>query len=254
MLQSLDMNDNKKLVIGVLILVVIGVGYYLVAGKNKNQQEVTIQNEASSSMSEGDEDGNVVTYKDPTTKESVTIAFLPDGQSATLNGLGYNAISLTVATSGSGARYVNEGEGLEVWNRGDDVTISRAEKEIFVGNVGGMTTAEKLTASPWVWEATTIADAVVEPKIKGAFVITFDSKTGQINATTDCNNVFGPYTVEGDKLKFGALGMTKKFCEGSQDDIFAAQLNEVSSFYFTGSGALVLQFGKSSDHMLFGKQ
>lgn len=251
------MNDNKKLVIGVAILIAVVAGYLLFINKNHKPPAVNVPDKEGVTVGEEETASNqekTFTFTSPTTKENVSLTFSADGQTASLSGLGFEATPLSVATSGSGARYINDGEKLEVWNRGDDVTISRAEKEIFTGNIGGLTEVEKLTASPWVWQATTIADAVIEPKVKDAFVITFNPKEGTINATTDCNNVFGPYTVEGDKLKFGALGMTKKFCKGSQDDIFGAQLAEVSSYYFTGSGALVLQFGTSADHMLFGKQ
>lgn len=256
------MNMNNKKLFILLLIIVIGVVGYLLFSNKSPKQSVTDNSAQENSSVESTTDNTAkediektFTFTSPTSKESVAMTFSADGETATLNGLGYESISLDVATSGSGARYVNAAEQLEVWNRGEEVTISRAEKEIFTGNVGGLTDIDRLTASKWVWQATTIKDAVIEPKAKDAFVISFDTKEGTINVATDCNAIFGPYTVEGeDKLKFGALGMTKKFCDGSQDSIFAEQLSEVSSFYFTGSGALAFQFGSSADHMLFGKQ
>lgn len=197
--------------------------------------------------------GTSVVFTDPDTKESVTVVFDQSHDTAALTGLGYAGTTLHLAVAASGARYVNEAENLEVWNRGNDVTISKDGREIFSGNVGGQTDADKLEEATWSWQATTIGDAVTEPS-STVFTLTFDKAVGTVHGTTDCNNFSGQYTVgANNSLSFGPLAMTKKFCEGSQEGVYVDALANVRSFSFAGSGALVLELASSSGSMLFGK-
>lgn len=194
-------------------------------------------------------------FTDPVSKESVTITFNQEGGSAILSGLSYTDLKLKSAVSASGTRYLDESGKVEVWLRGESMTISQNDKQVFAGNVGGQSDAEKLTGSVWVWQATTAGGKVIEPKDKTAFTLTFNSAEKTLNAATDCNNIFGPYTLgENNKLAFGDLGMTRKYCEGSQETDFAEGLGKVKSFSFNGAGALVLEFTTEGDSMLFGKK
>jgi heat shock protein HslJ len=114
--------------------------------------------------------------------------------------------------------------------------------------------AEKIASTTWTWKSTNAGGKVVEPKDKTAFTIAFNTADKAVNATTDCNTVFGPYVVDAsNKLTFGALGMTKMYCQGSQETEFVDGLSKVKKFYFNGSGALVLEFSSPSDYMLFEK-
>lgn len=194
-------------------------------------------------------------FTDPSSKESVTIVFDQSNDTATLSGLGYGELALKPAVSASGARYLDATGDLEVWNRGEQVTISKNGKQIFFGNIGGNTDREKLEANTWVWLATMADGKAIEPKNSTAFTITFNASQKTLNATTDCNSIFGPYTIdENNSLTFGSLGMTEMYCEGSQEADFAEGLSKVKSFTFNGSGALVLEFASGSGSMLFGKK
>lgn len=48
-------------------------------------------------------------------------------------------------------------------------------------------------------------------------VLTFDALNKSVNATTECNNMFGTYTIDLYALNFGPLASTKMYCEGKMD-------------------------------------
>jgi len=195
--------------------------------------------------------GDEVVFTDPASDASVSVSFDQENNKAFLTGLGYQGLPLESAISASGARYVNDDENVEVWNRGNDVTISKDGDEIFVGNIGGQSDADKLDGT-WNWQATTIDDQVIEPATADKFTITFNEADGKVNGTTDCNGFFGPYTVDGNALTFGPLGATLMYCEGSQENEFTSALSQTKSFFFAGSGALVLELEEGGT-MLFGR-
>lgn len=232
------MNNKNILVVVVVLIVIIGFSVFYT---NKSKEQAALPDPSTA-----------ITFTNPTSAEKVSVVFDQQKSTATINGLGYTNLVLNSEVSASGAHYTNKSENIELWNRGDGVTISKNGQEIFSGNIGGQSDTGKLTANTWVWQATTIADKVTEPK-DTSFTITFNPTDGIMNATTDCNAIFGPYTAKDKILTFGTLGMTKKFCEGSQEGVFAEHLGKVASFTFNGSGALVLELASNGDTMLFGK-
>lgn len=193
-------------------------------------------------------DKSGITFINPFTEDKVDVAF--ENESAVLSGLGYNQLVLQQATSASGARFINEDAGLELWNRGEEVTISRSGKEIFSGNTTGETDSEKLNGT-WVWQATTLNGVVTEPKRPGVFALTFRVDTATVQGKTDCNGFGGSYKAGANgSLIFGSLNSTLMYCEGSQEQEFVSAISAVDSYYFTGSGALVLELRKGGT-MLF---
>lgn len=48
-------------------------------------------------------------------------------------------------------------------------------------------------------------------------VLTFDALNKAVNATTECNNMFGTYTLDLYAIKFSEMASTKKHCEGKMD-------------------------------------
>ncbi|MCC7357594.1 META domain-containing protein [Candidatus Uhrbacteria bacterium] len=233
---------NKNILVVVIILIItIGFSVFY-KGKNKEQ----VVSPAPSTA---------ITFTSPASSEKVSVVFNEEKSTATLTGFGYTNLVLTSEVSASGARYVNKSENLELWNRGESVTLSKDGKQIFSGNIGGQNDAEKMTSAKWTWQATSEDGKVVEPKDKIAFTIAFNTGDKMVNATTDCNTIFGPYTVDSDnKLTFGSLGMTRKYCEGSQETEFASGLSKIKKFYFNESGALVLEFSSPDNYMLFEKE
>lgn len=109
----------------------------------------------------------------------------------------------------------------------------------------------KLEGKTWVWNATTMNnDEVTSPKELNAFTITFN-EDGKFNGTTDCNNYFGEYTLDGNKLTFGGMASTKMYCQDSQENDYTSALSEVDQFMFDANGNLVLNLKLDSGVMIF---
>lgn len=80
-------------------------------------------------------------------------------------------------------------------------------------------------------------------------IISFDALNKSVNATTECNNMFGTYTIDLYALDFGAMASTKKHCKGKMEA--EKKLGEV--FENTGSYSLesgVLQLFSANDRSL----
>lgn len=108
-----------------------------------------------------------------------------------------------------------------------------------------------LTMKPWVWESALYNDGrEITPKQSGAFTLTFGAD-GQFSAKTDCNSMAGSYTAENGTLTFGQIAMTKMFCEGSQEMVFAQLLETTSGYHFTARGQLILDLKFDSGSVVF---
>ncbi len=110
----------------------------------------------------------------------------------------------------------------------------------------------RITDHTWVWVSTTLNDGTsVVPKKSEAFTISF-SLGGEVSGTTDCNNFFGTYTMEGEQLNFGQLASTLMACEGSQETEFTQALSQVDRFLIDEGGTrLVLLLKMDSGSMTF---
>ncbi len=85
---------------------------------------------------------------------------------------------------------------------------------------------ELLSANPWQW-VRSVATSGTEtvPVESEAFTIVF-TREGVVNGTTDCNSFFSSYHAKGTELSFDTFGMTKMFCEGSQEQLFISSLSD----------------------------
>ncbi|MEX2379966.1 MAG: META domain-containing protein [Vicingaceae bacterium] len=80
-------------------------------------------------------------------------------------------------------------------------------------------------------------------------VLSFDALNKSVNATTECNNMFGTYSIDLYAINFGDMASTKKYCEGKMEA--EQELNEV--FKTTGSYSLengILQLFSANDRSL----
>lgn len=124
------------------------------------------------------------------------------------------------------------------------------EKHVFV-TVGETTVGPSLTGKAWEWVSTEMNnDTVVKANKPGVFKMTF-ADTGDVSIKTDCNGMFGRYTAANNKMTFSNLASTKMFCEGSQETIFSKALNEVSGYFISPKGELILELKLDSGVMRF---
>lgn len=111
--------------------------------------------------------------------------------------------------------------------------------------------ALSLDSKTWTWTEALLNDgSKVVPKREAAFTLAF-APDGTFSATTDCNRVFGGYEASGGRISFSGIGMTKMFCEGSQEDVFAAYLRDASEYLLTSKGELVLGLKFDSGSVIF---
>ena len=104
----------------------------------------------------------------------------------------------------------------------------------------------------WTWIRTVFNnDTAKVPKKAGEFALTF-TKDGQVLGATDCNRFQGTATILDHKIEFDKnMAMTRKFCEGSQEMDFIEMLQNVSSFFFTSQGQLIMELKYDSGSMIF---
>ena len=96
-----------------------------------------------------------------------------------------------------------------------------------------------LDLKTWTWVRTASADGrEITPRRADRFTLAF-SADGSFAATTDCNNLRGAYTANGDEFSFGAIAATRMFCADSQESDFAGALASARSYSFTARGELV---------------
>ncbi len=165
--------------------------------------------------------------------ESIFVTF--GTSTALLNGIGYSNVLLQQVEAASGAKYESEEENLTVWNKDTEVTVTRGRKVLFTGvsqdsqpvpveetsSTSATTTVAASVEGSWLWVETSKGDQTIIPKEAGAFSVTFSA--GSLSGTTDCNDFSGTYTVTSNTITIGAVAMSKKFCEDSQEMEFTQQ-------------------------------
>lgn len=204
---------QKMLLILALILVLISAYVVLMSLGFPPRPPVSGGTDDSSvANSLGTEPSRPITF---VSGDSSVIVTFSEG-SAVFSGFGYQHKELLQATSASGALYEND--GIELWNKGDEITVSRNGEIIFTG-VDQSKIASSGIVGTWKWRMTQKGNETLTPKTVDAFTLTFNAD-GSVSGTTDCNNFAGSYTLTDNTIQFSALGMTKKFCEGSQESEF----------------------------------
>lgn len=92
----------------------------------------------------------------------------------------------------------------------------------------------------WNWVSAGRADGTtLVPKKEGSFTLAFQ-QDGRVSVGTDCNAMGGTYTVHGTALTFSEMNTTLMYCDGSQEQAFAALLSGTASYRFTSRGELIL--------------
>jgi heat shock protein HslJ len=60
--------------------------------------------------------------------------------------------------------------------------------------------------------------------------ISFDVTEKKVNGNSSCNNFFGTFEIQGNKLNFGPLGSTKMACPGDGEKVFFNSLEKVATY------------------------
>jgi heat shock protein HslJ len=211
--------------LGMILLVLSVVTLWLVQDRDSKSPSIEIV------ASETGTTTQMIRFISPQTNEVVEVAFL--GNTAVVNGEGYQNLALTQVEAASGARYESTTENVSLWNQGAEVTLYRGRQVIFVGqteesmgnpNPAGETAVQSTTTptvtlseNTWIWQESTLSDGTtITPNKPGVFTLEFTAD-GNLRGTTDCNGFSGQYSQNGSNLESGPFAMTKMFCEGSQE-------------------------------------
>lgn len=108
-----------------------------------------------------------------------------------------------------------------------------------------------LDMTVWKWQYSLYGDGrEIRPIAAKLFTIKFE-KNGEFQITTDCNNGSGTYTTNGSNITFLQIVSTEMFCADSLESAFKIDLQNVSTYHFTGRGELILDIKFDSGSMVF---
>ncbi|MBV7269674.1 META domain-containing protein [Winogradskyella luteola] len=84
----------------------------------------------------------------------------------------------------------------------------------------------------------TIKKMEANENISEELTITFDKSSNKVSGFSGCNVFFGNYTIDGNTIRFGVIGSSKKYCAGdkntSERKLFQI-LDKVDSFTIDGN-------------------
>ena len=111
-----------------------------------------------------------------------------------------------------------------------------------------------LVGPVFAWQRTKMSDdAVFTPEAPERYTLTF-APGGRVEVRADCNRGTTSYEIDGTRLKFGAIALTRLACPpGSRDAAFLRGLTNVQGFLFA-NGDLVLTIAFDSGSMFFRPQ
>ena len=133
------------------------------------------------------------------------------------------------------------------------VEVAMPAEEASVSEVHPVPGKNDLHGTDWRWLRTENATGTIisEPLADKPFVLSF-ADDDSMGSQTDCNTFAGSYKHEDVALTFGTLAATKMFCEGSQEQEYAAQLQQVNEHAILNN-MLLLSLGESGGMMFFVK-
>jgi heat shock protein HslJ len=116
----------------------------------------------------------------------------------------------------------------------------------------GATSAPSLVGPVWAWQETLMSDdARIVPDAPDRYTLQFQPD-GRVVVRADCNRGSGTYTLDGNRLTFGPIALTRRQCPaGSRDAAFLKGVINVSGHLFAGP-VLVLELQYDSGTMRFG--
>lgn len=113
---------KKTLIFLALILLVAGVGTFLMVRENRDKP-VSLPVETIPT--------EPVVYVSAETNETIDVRYATD--TAVMNGLRYRDVEFRLVEAASGAKYESRKENLILWSKGDEITLTRGRQQLFVG-------------------------------------------------------------------------------------------------------------------------
>lgn len=79
-----------------------------------------------------------------------------------------------------------------------------------------------------------------------------ESVSKKLTGNTGCNQMFGSFTTQQNKISFGEVGATKMYCEGVKENEYLVLLNQVDSYklnnnqltFLNKEGKQILKYSK----------
>lgn len=116
------------------------------------------------------------------------------------------------------------------------IMIERKRDNQDVLNGGQSTSQSELRiAGPWAWKNVEYSNGSGESASDSQqFILAFEDDN-RFSSTTDCNNVSGSYTLDGNNLKFENMLSTQMYCEDSQETTYIQVLGDTKSYEINGN-------------------
>lgn len=226
---------RNNIIILVAVVVVCFGAYFALAQYVFNKSEAPSNGQLN--------DSTIVQTFTADSGEEIEVTFDIENSTATLDGRGHQNLVFTQTEAASGVRYENTDTNLVLWNKGNEVTLYEADEAVFTGvtelvvpppgDSEENTSTNDLTNSSWVWVNSDVAGEGEVTAPAGEFVLSFDGE-GNMSSETDCNTMGGIYSQDGEVLSMGQFVMTKMYCEGSMEMVYADQLALVNSHVIEG--------------------
>jgi len=116
----------KKLIFQILLLlVVLGVALYFA--------KIPVQSPVLDEQNNIEVVGEIYTYTNASTSQQLKVSYDNTNDTATIYPDEMNRVVFNATTTGSGARYANDEQGLILWNKGDEVSLYLNDSLIFTG-------------------------------------------------------------------------------------------------------------------------
>ena len=254
---------TKKIISWVLVFLVIGFAIFSIKKFDSVKdpvQEETSQEEALP---------KIISTSVFMNKEGKTVPVIFYEEAVLFQTQETGDLVLPQVISASGTRYANEDESVVFWNKGNEITITQNNTDIFSGtlydfaqvneegkNVENPTRDNStLSQASWKWVSTALTDGTtITPSKKDVFSLMF-TPDGKISGTTDCNSFGGTYTTgEMQAINFGEFASTQMYCEGSQESAFIDMITKTQQYIFTHEGNLILLLKSDAGSVMFRKK
>jgi len=119
------MKIKKTIILFVTLVIILLTALYF--AKAPVQSPVVLENDNSQVVE------NIYTYTNLENGQQLKVSYDNTNNTATIYPDGLDKVVFNATTTGSGARYSNDEQGLILWNKGDEVSLFLRDSLIFTG-------------------------------------------------------------------------------------------------------------------------